>query len=295
MSTSFKSGYAVIIGLPNAGKSTLLNHLLDVRLGIVSSRPQTTRRNALGILNREDMQCIFLDTPGIVKPKYELHRKMNRQIELALDDADIVLLMVDVTGRRHPIDLGWPLKYLKGRKLIVVLNKIDLLEKKKLLPLMTLYNEALHPHALIPVSAEKRDGLEELMAEIKKLLPEGPAFYPPDMLTDQPERFFVAEIIREQIFRSFHEEIPYSTDVVIEEFKERENNKDYIRAVVYVERDSQKGILIGKGGAKLKKVGQLARQVIEYFLQRPVYLELKVKVLHNWRKDKTALNRFGYE
>ncbi|RMH63511.1 MAG: GTPase Era [Calditrichaeota bacterium] len=294
MTTPFKCGYAAIIGLPNAGKSTLMNNLLDIHLGIVSARPQTTRRNALGIMNREDMQCIFLDTPGIVKPKYELHDRMNKQIEAALKDADVVVLMVDAHSREHPVDLGWPLQFLKKHPVIVVLNKIDLMDKRRLLPLTDLYEKELAPAAIIPVSAEKRDGLEVLTNELHKWLPEGPPLYPPDSLTDQPERFFVGEIIREQIFHSYHDEIPYSADVVIDTFKERENVKDYIRAIIFVERESQKGILIGKGGVKLKKTGQRARQAVEYFLQRPVYLELKVKVQHNWRKDKNALNRFGY-
>jgi len=289
-----RAGYSVLFGLPNSGKSTLLNALLDVRLAITSARPQTTRRNVLGILSQENMQCIFMDTPGIVKPRYELHKKMIKQIENALLDADLLMLMVDCKEKNHPVEVNLKKFNTSAHRSILILNKIDLISKNELLPLIELYQK-WHPfNAIIPVSAGKKSGLDELKAEIEKNLPLSPPFYPKDMLTDQPERFFVGEIIREQIFRSFHEEIPYATEVVIKEFNERGKGKDYIKAVIFVERDSQKGILIGNKGQKLKEVGKMSRSVIESFLTRPVFLELYVKVNASWRRDENKLNQMGF-
>lgn len=289
-----KAGYATIFGLPNSGKSTLLNALLDVRLAIISARPQTTRRNALGILNTDNTQCVFIDTPGIVKPKYELHKKMVKQIEIALSDADILLMIVDASSHKHPVDINLREFNTSAHRSILILNKEDLVEKQKLLPMIEVYQK-WHPFdAIIPISATKKAGLEELKVEIEKVLPLSPPFYSKDILTDQPERFFVGELIREQIFRSFHEEIPYSTEVLIREFKEREKGKDYIEAVIYVERDSQKGILIGNKGQKLKELGKISRSVIEAFLDRKVYLDLVVRVAPSWRKDLNKLKFLGY-
>ena len=289
-----RAGYAAIFGLPNSGKSTLLNALLDVRLGIISARPQTTRRNALGILNNENMQCVFTDTPGIVKPKYELHKKMVKQIEAALYDADILLMIIDASTKGHPVEIKLKAFNTSAHRSILILNKIDLIEKQHLLPLIELYQK-WHPFdAIIPTSALNKAGLDELKIEIEKNLPLSPPFYSKDILTDQPERFFVGELIREQIFRSFHEEIPYSTEVLIKEFKERSKGKDYIEAVIYVERDSQKGILIGHKGQKLKELGKMARSVIESFLDRKVYIDLVVRVAPSWRKDESKLKYLGY-
>ena len=288
------AGYAAIFGMPNSGKSTLLNALLDVRLAIISARPQTTRRNVLGILNQPDTQCIFMDTPGVVKPKYELHKKMIRQIELALADADLLLMIVDAKEKVHPVEINLKDFNTSATRAILVLNKIDLVEKNKLLPLIKLYQEWYPFNAIIPVSALIKEGLRELQNEIQNNLPLSPPFYPKDMLTDQPEKFFVGELIREQIFRSFHEEIPYSTEVLIKNFKERKKGKDFIEAVIFVERDSQKGILIGNKGEKLKKIGENARRVIESFLDREVYLELHVKVNQAWRRSEEKLKYLGY-
>jgi len=289
-----RSGYAAIFGLPNAGKSTLLNALLDTRLSITSARPQTTRQNVLGILNSPKLQVIFLDTPGMVKPKYALHKRMNKQIDSALSDADLLIMIVDVSAHKHPVDIDLQRIKASSATSILVLSKIDLIDRNKLLPLIELYEEWHKFNAIIPICALKEEGVDELKNEIEKCLPYSPPYYPKDMLTDQPEKFFVAELIRERIFRSFHEEIPYATGVLINSFKERPNGKDYIEAIIVVERDSQKGILIGAGGQKLKKVGSIARKAIEEFLGRPVYLDLRVRVRANWRRDENKLNQLGY-
>ncbi len=289
-----KAGYIAIFGLPNSGKSTLLNALLDIRLAIISARPHTTRRNVLGILNEENLQCVFMDTPGIVKPKYELHKKMVKNIENALGDADLLLLMVDCTHKKHPIDVDLKAFKTSAHRTVLILNKIDLIGKSKILPLIELYQNWAPFDTIVPISATKKEGLDVLKEEIEKNLPLSPPFYDKDAITDQPERFFVSELIREQIFRSYHEEIPYSTEVMIKEFKERDKGKDYIEAIIFVERDSQKGIIIGAKGAKLKDVGAKARSVIEQFLGRKIYLDLRVKVNPSWRRSESKLKQMGY-
>lgn len=290
----FKAGYAAIIGRPNSGKSTLLNAILNIKLSIISPRPQTTRRNVLGILNEDKLQVVFIDTPGLLKPRYELQKKMMEYVHSALQDADVFLIIVDVSEKSHPVDLPVDLSLLKNKPVLLILNKIDLLPKQDILPLMELYANWSRFQAIIPISALNQDGLTELKKELARQIPFSPPYYPPDILSDQPERFFVAEIIREKIFYLFQEEIPYSTEVVVEEFKERSNKLDYIYAVIYVERSSQKGILIGKQGQALKKIGTQARKDIEKFLGRRVFLELRVKVDENWRKSGAKLKRMGY-
>ncbi len=287
-----KSGYISIIGNPNVGKSTLLNRLLEIKLSIVSSKPQTTRQRILGILTEGNNQCYFLDTPGLIKPNYELQKLMVNQIRRATKDADLIIWIVDPWFK--PED--FPKKLLescKKKPLICVINKIDIVLKTKLLPIIDKLKK-INIKEIIPISALKGDGLVTLKKAIFRYLPEGPFLYPVDDLSDSPERFFVAELIRERVFESFKKEIPYSTCVVIDEFKEREKGKDYIRALIYVERKSQKGILIGKNGEALKKVGAEARKEIENFLGREVYLELWVKVKEKWRKDKKFLKELGY-
>lgn len=292
----FCSGYVSIIGVPNVGKSTLLNVLFGEKLAIVTPKPQTTRNRIAGILTTEDYQIIFLDTPGILNPKYPLQEKMVKAAFSAIESADLILLVIDVSnisaeeteakilGRIQPAD----------KKIILVMNKIDLIPKPTLLPLIESYGQEFDFEEVVPISATLGDGIADLMAIIVKNLPEGPAYYTEDEISDMPERFFVAEAIREKVFLITQQEIPYSSSVLVEEFKEREEGKTYIRAVIYVERNSQKGILIGKGGRTLKKLGRLAREDIEKFLQRPVYLDLWVSVKEGWRKKERDLEELGY-
>jgi GTPase len=299
---NYRSGYITIIGKPNVGKSTLLNELLDFKLSITSPRPQTTRRKIMGIMSDDEYQLIFLDTPGIIEPKYQLQQIMINHIQSSVSDADALVYIIDVSSLRslddpHQFDADVELlkkANLENKPVLLVLNKIDLIEISSLLPIIEKYTDRYNFEKIIPVSALKRNGLEELRAELIELLPVHPPYYDPEIITEQPERFFVAELIREQIFHFFKQEIPYATEVQIEEFKERERGKDLIRAVIYTERDTQKAILIGKKGSALKKIGQRARNQIEKFLEREVYLDLRVKVRKDWRRDDIQIKRFGY-
>jgi GTP-binding protein Era len=291
----FHSGYVAIVGLPNVGKSTLLNRLLGTHLAAVAPRPQTTRHRLLGILNGPGFQAVFLDTPGLLDPKYALQQQMKREIDLALKDADLVMLVLDATRTDTRTDLIAGL--LSGRKVLAVLNKVDLVrEKKDLLPTVDRLVQAGFPDVFM-VSALKGGGVEDLKTSIAARLPEGQPFYPPDAIADRPEKFFAAEFVREAVFNLYGEEIPYSTAVVVEEFKERPGRKDYVLATVYVERDSQKAIIIGRGGNALKRVGSQARRQIEAFTGRPVFLELRVKVAEAWRKNEQFIreNVYGRE
>jgi len=291
---NYRSGYVAIIGFPNAGKSTLLNALLNIKLSIISKKPQTTRRRVLGILNRDIYQIVFVDTPGILRPRYALQKKMMEYVRSALSDADLILLIVDAAAKRHPVDLD--LKHLNPSKkpLILLLNKIDLMSKGEVLPLIETYKDFYPFETIIPISALQADGIDRLEKEMVERLPLGYPFYPPDVITDHPERFFVAEFIREKIFERFYQEIPYSTEVEIEIFEERQNRPDYILATIYVERKSQKGMLIGKGGEAIKSIGTAARKEIEEFLGRRVFLELRVKVNEDWRRNEIKLRRLGF-
>ena len=293
--TNYKSGYIALIGKPNVGKSTLMNALLGLKLSIVTPKPQTTRHRILGILNEEKTQMIFLDTPGLLKPRYKLQDKMLRAVKRAMEEADVMLILVEPLEKIHD-EIRSIFVSLKAsqKPVILLINKIDTVEKKKLLPIIDNYAAQFNFTKIIPISALKQEGLNELKISLTENLPQGFPFYPEDMVTEHPERFFVSEIIREKIFQNYGEEIPYSTTVLIEEFKEREGRKDFIRANIIVEKDSQKGILIGKKGAALKKVGSTARYQIEQFLGRKVYLELFVKVREKWRKKDAFLKEFGY-
>ena len=279
----FRSGYVAIVGLPNVGKSTLLNRLLSTHLAAVAPRPQTTRHRILGILNGPGFQAVFLDTPGLLQPKYALQQQMKRQIDLALKDADLVMLVLDAS--RPDPDRGQVPPMLSGRKVLAVLNKVDLVrDKSSLLSEVDRLNKEGAAEVFM-VSALRGGGVEQLKAGVAALLPEGQAFYPPDAVADRPEKFFAAEFVREAVFNLYGEEIPYSTAVVVDEFKERPGRKDYILVTIYIERESQKAILIGRSGMAMKRAGSMARRQIEAFLGRPVYLELRVKVAEAWRND----------
>jgi len=296
---NFKAGYVAIVGEPNVGKSTLMNALLNQKISIVTSKPQTTRRKVLGILTGENYQIIFLDTPGLLKPRYLLQEMMMHIAGEAIEDSDVVLLMIEANA---PIDEHFlddiQFEKLKtaAKPVILALNKSDLVENKnEILPVIEFYHKIFPFPEIVPISALKQEGLDELLKCLVQYLPSNPPFYPSDMISDHPERFFVGEIIREKIFERYRQEIPYSTEVAILDFKERERGKDFISAEIYVERESQKGILIGKGGLKLKEIGELARKEIEEFLGRRVFLELHVKVRERWRDSEAWLRRFGYK
>jgi len=294
----FRAGYAAIIGEPNVGKSTLLNGLLGQKISIVTPKPQTTRHKILGILSGEGHQIIFLDTPGLITPKYALHEAMMRAASLAMDDADLLILMIDGSRSRPPDDatMAALLGQLQQRQkpVYLVINKVDLVNKDSLLPLIGQYAKSFSFREIIPLSALTRRGTETLVEIMVRDLPLHPPYYPLDIISEAHQRFFVAEIVREKIFLKCREEIPYSASVDIVEFKEREGGKWFISADVYVEKPSQKGILIGKKGAMLRAVGALARKDIERFLDHSVFLELHVKVRENWRQDEEWLHRLGY-
>lgn len=291
----FRAGYIAIIGQPNVGKSTLLNALLQFKLSIVSPKPQTTRRQILGILNRPRSQMIFYDTPGILEPAYRLQHTFIRTAHTAMKEADVQLLLVEPETPPRPLDLEI-LRRLSdtGRPIIVAINKIDKVKKEELLPVIAAYKDRQNVREIVPLSALNNDGVEGLAQILEGYLPEHEAFYPADQVTNHPERFLAAEIVREKIFLRYGEEIPYSTSVRVEEFIERPGHKDYVRAVIYVERESQKGILIGKGGGALKQVGKMAREEIEGLIGRPIYLELFVAVKEKWRDREAELKSLGY-
>ena len=292
---NIKVGYVAIVGQPNVGKSTLLNNLLDFKVAAVTRKPQTTRHQIRGILNGEDHQIIFFDTPGLLEPKYKLQEAMRQAAFRSLKDADLVLFMVAAAKEPDEFDT----KLLNqihdfNSSIILVLNKMDIISKNQVLPVMEYYSQLGTLKSIMPISALKKDGLDSLKEEILSALPTGQPFYDDDQIMDHPERFIVSELIREKIFQRYGEEIPYATTVQIDEFKERKDGKDFIRAIIYVEKASQKGILIGKKGAALKDVGRIARQEIEHLLERKVFLELWVKVKEKWRQDEKMLKEFGY-
>ncbi|MSS71369.1 MAG: GTPase Era [Candidatus Latescibacteria bacterium] len=289
---NFRSGDAVIVGRPNAGKSTLFNALVGERLAIVTPKPQTTRIPLLGVVTRPASQVVFWDTPGLLDPTYRLQEVMRSHIVRRLREADVVVGLLDA----HALDLDEGLRAALSEvkvPTIVALNKIDLVPAERIGPAITRVREAVRADEILPISALTGRGLPELMDAVERRLPFGPRLYPDDTLTDQPERFFVAELIRETAFDLLKEELPYAIAVTVEEFKEREA-KTYVRADVCVERASQKGIVIGARGKMLKRIGSEARRRIETFLERPVYLELWVKVRENWRKKEGDLKDFGY-
>lgn len=292
----FKSGFISILGRPNVGKSTLFNRILGEKIAIVTEKPQTTRTRILGIKNVEGGQFIFLDTPGIHEGRSELNQRMVQIAIASGRDADVLLFMIEATSPRIEKDREM-IQSLKGSEGLpfLLINKIDLVKKERLLPLMDQY-QRLHPfQKIIPLSAITGDGVDILLDEILKVLPESAPYYPEDMITDQTERFWVSEIIREKVIKQSYHEIPYSTAVTIEEFNEHpEKNLVIIKGTISVERDSQKKILIGKGGQKLRQIGEAARKEVEALLGTKVFLELWVRVERNWTQDPRALNRMGY-
>ena len=291
----FKSGYVSIIGEPNVGKSTLLNAMLGEKLAIVTPKPQTTRNQIRGIVTSDDYQIIFLDTPGILRPKYQLHKWMVKAAYAAIQDADLILYLIDVTQTSPQVEEEiLNAIHQVNQKTILVINKIDRIARLNLLPIIDNYSRKFSFVESVPISALNQDGIERLKDLILGYLPSGPQYFPPDLISDLPQRFFIAETIREQIFLQTKQEVPYSTSVVVEEFIERNKKKWYIRAVVYVERPSQRGVLIGKQGQMIKRIGQLARTDIERFLARSVFLELHVLVKPDWRKDLRKMQDLGY-
>lgn len=294
-----KVGYVAIIGLPNVGKSTLINVLLGQKLSITTSKPQTTRKRILGILTEKDYQVIFLDTPGILKPAYLLQTRMMEEIDLSVKDADVFIIIFDVSSEQS-FKESEENEYIQkicsdsSRQKILVLNKIDTIAQDKALQLIERFEKKNIYKSVIPISASLNFNIQRLLEEIIELLPVGEKFYPDDIISDENERFFVSEIIREKIFEIYEDEIPYSCEVLIAEFKERENAKDFISAEIVVERESQKPILIGKAGRAIKELGEKSRKSIEEFLAREVYLELRVKVREKWRSNDNMLKSFGY-
>jgi len=288
-----RSGFVNIIGSPNVGKSTLMNALVGERLSIITSKAQTTRHRIMGIVNGEDFQIVYSDTPGILKPAYKLQSAMMKFVESALEDADVILYITDTieTPKKNEEFLN-RLKQL-GTPIILAINKVDLSDQEKVAALVAQWAEIIPEAKILPISALHKFNTEALIKMISEQLPEGPEFFPKDTLTDKTLRFFASEIIREKVLTTYQKEIPYSVEVDIEEYNE-ETRIDRIRAIIYVDRESQKSIVIGHQGKMLKKVGTEARLDLEKFLEKKVFLELFVKVDPNWRNDDKKLKRFGY-
>lgn len=296
---NFKSGYVSVIGRPNVGKSTLLNAIIGEKISAISSKPQTTRQNITFIHTDDEAQIIFLDTPGIQKPKNKLGEFMLTESKEGIEDSDVITYIVDTSKRigkaeRSIIDL---LKEHKGKlPIILLINKVDTIKKEELLEIISMYAEEDIFDDIIPISAMKNDGVDIYLESLKKYLKPGPMYYPEDMITDKNERFIVAEIIREKGLMYLNEEVPHGLAISIEKFKKREYKNIYdIDANIYVERDSHKGILIGKGGSMLKRIGTEAREEAERLLDAKVNLQIWVKVEKNWRDRDNLVKRFGYD
>lgn len=288
----FKAGFVSIVGKPNVGKSSLMNRLVGENVSIITAKAQTTRHRIMGIINGDGYQIVYSDTPGILEPKYSLHDAMMTYVKVSLEDADVILLVVELDDKFDPQLFS---RFAKAKApIVLVLNKIDLGKGSKAED-KAAYWKASQPniHTVIPVSAKTGENVNLILSKVIELMPEHPAFFPTDEFTDRTERFFASEIIREKIFLNYSEEIPYSAEVVIQSFKD---DKDIIRiaAEIFVERETQKGILIGKGGASLKKVGTEARKDMETFFGKKIFLETHVKVAGNWRKERNRLRQFGY-
>lgn len=289
-----KSGFVNIVGNPNVGKSTLMNALVGERISIITSKAQTTRHRIMGIVNGDDFQIVYSDTPGVLKPNYKMQEAMLEFSMSALTDADVLLYVTDVVDsmEKNAFYLE-KVQAMKDVKAIVVINKIDLIDQKRLEEMVETWHKELPDAEIFPISAKEKFGVEQLMNHIVSLLSEGEPYFDRDALTDRPERFFVNEIIREKILLNYDKEVPYSVEVAVEEFKE-DAHLIKIRAIIYCERESQKGILIGKGGTALRKVGADARRDIEAFFGKKVFLETLVRVEKDWRNREKKLKEFGY-
>ncbi|MCB9236241.1 MAG: GTPase Era [Bacteroidia bacterium] len=292
MESVHKSGFVAIIGKPNAGKSTLLNALMGKKMVIATHKPQTTRHRILGILSTDDFQVVFSDTPGVIKPSSGLQKAMMRFVDQSFEDADLILLLIDV-NEKFPEDILMEMMGNSVIPIILVINKIDEASEEKIAQREAEIKDHVEVVDTIHISALRKRNLTELMGKILDNLDEGPAWFPKDSLSDRPERFFVTEIVREKIFLNLSEELPYSTQVVVQEFKEEE---DIIRIVadIHVDRKSQKGMVIGKGGSMIKKIGSEARYDLEEFFAKRVFLELYVRVTEGWRESNFRLKDFGY-
>lgn len=287
-----KAGFVSIIGKPNVGKSTLMNAMVGEKLSIITSKAQTTRHRIFGILNGHDFQIVYSDTPGILQPRYELQKAMMRSVNTSLEDADVVLFVTDIYEKFEDDEIIQRISKANV-PLIFLMNKIDQAKGSQVTDKLAYWNEHIEVKEMIPISALEKLGIDHVFSAIMENLPEHPPYFPKDELTDKPERFFAAEIIREKIFLNYKKEVPYSSEVVITEFNEDEKIIR-MRAEIYVERKSQKGIVIGKGGEALKKTGIQARQDLEQFFDKQVHLETFVKVEPDWRKKQAKLERFGY-
>ena len=296
MTKSFKSGFVAIVGRPNVGKSTFMNYVLGQKIAIMSDKAQTTRNKIQGVYTKDNAQIVFLDTPGIHKPKHELGEFMVKSAYSALKEVDAVLFMVNVSEKRGPGD-DFIIEKLKGIKtpIFLVLNKIDLVTPEVLLKRVESYKDALDFAGVFPISVLQGNNVNELMEALINALPEGPQYYPADQITDHPEYFVVSELIREKILQLTQEEIPHSVAVTVDKMQKDEFDKVHVYANIIVERKSQKGIIIGKGGRLLKEIGTRARRDIQQLLGNKVYLELWVKVEKDWRKRKSNLQEYGYK
>lgn len=288
-----KSGFVNIIGLPNAGKSTLMNALVGEKLSIITSKAQTTRHRIMGIVNGEDFQIVYSDTPGIVKPHYKLHESMMKFVHSALEDADIFLLVTEKSDDQLQDEYIEKLNG-SGKPVIIVVNKVDLQSQEEALAQVKMWELKVPGAVVIPVSALHKFNIDKVFDTLIEKLPLSPPYYPKDELTDRSMRFFVSEIIREKILLFFQQEIPYSVEVTVDEYKEKENIT-HITSTIYVSRESQKAIILGHQGRSIKGLGMSARKDIEEFIQGKVYLELRVKVSKDWRDDSQQLKRFGYD
>lgn len=288
-----KSGFVTIFGKPNVGKSTLMNCLIGEKLSVVTPKAQTTRHRIKGILNHEDYQVVFSDTPGILKPAYKLHERMMQAVDATFVDADVAVFVVEVNEQRLTDEIADRLKNLNA-PLIVVINKIDLSDQETLESKVTFWENELHPAAIIPVSAAESFNIDNLLNTILQYLPEGPAYFSKEDLSDRNVRFFVTEIIREQLLLHYQKEIPYSCEVTVTEYKESPEI-DRIRCEIYVDRESQKAIILGHKGEAIKRLGMASRKRIEDMLGKQVFIELTVKVRGDWRDDEKQLDKFGYK